>query len=570
MLTHLHIRDFAIVDQLELELESGMTVLTGETGAGKSILLDALGLTLGDRADSSFVRHGADRAEIIATFDTTDVSETAHWLREHELEGDDGECLIRRTVGADGRSRGYINGRPAPVQLLKELGEQLVDIHGQHAHQYLLRRNAQRQTLDAFAGLAETAAKVTSVYQNWRSLFEERTALSRERHDRDARLELLRYQVEELETLDLSGTELTALDEEHQRLANVTRLQEGTQGALTALNEDEQLAAVGVLERIAAELGDLAGYDGALEPVAELVNSAAIQAGEAAGELRRYLDRLEIDPERLAEVEQRLDTLQDLARKHRCRPDELTELLETLRQERDALEASESRLGDLDERIEEALAEYRKSADSLSKKRKQAAKTLSKQVTGNMQELGMKGGHFEVEVSVLDEEPGPFGHDRVQFLVTANPGQPPKPLQKVASGGELSRISLAIQVITAGREGIPTLIFDEVDVGVGGGVAEIVGRRLRSLGDGRQVLCVTHQPQVASQGHQHLRIAKQTKGKTTRTGVDPLSAEERIEEVARMLGGVSITEQTRSHAEEMLSLAGDTGTKRRGKENAKV
>ncbi|WP_303909324.1 DNA repair protein RecN [Thiohalomonas denitrificans] len=561
MLTHLHIRDFAIVDQLELELESRMTVLTGETGAGKSILLDALGLTLGDRADSSFVRHGADRAEIIASFDVVGLAPIADWLSRHELEGEDGECLIRRTVGADGRSRGYINGRPAPVQLLKELGEQLVDIHGQHAHQYLLRRNAQRQTLDAFAGLADIASKVTSAYQSWRAVSDEREALAQERHDRDARLELLRYQLEELEAVDLSAKELASLDDEHQRLANVTRLQEGAQGAVLALTEDDQLAAVGVLERITADLSQLAGYDSELESIAELINGAAIQAGEAAGELRRYLEQLEIDPERLVEIEQRLDTLQDLARKHRCRPEQLLEFLESARQERDDLEASETRLDDLDQQIDETLAHYRKVADNLSKKRHQTAQKLSKQVTVSMQELGMKGGHFEVEVTGTGDEPAPYGHDRVQFLVTANPGQPLQPLQKVASGGELSRISLAIQVITAGREGIPTLIFDEVDVGVGGGVAEIVGRRLRALGDDRQVLCVTHQPQVASQGHQHLRIAKATKGGITRTHVEPLSPGERVEEVARMLGGVAITEQTRSHAEEMLALAKDARAK---------
>ncbi|SCZ49541.1 DNA repair protein RecN [Thiohalomonas denitrificans] len=565
MLTHLHIRDFAIVDQLELEFQSGMTVLTGETGAGKSILLDALGLTLGDRADSSFVRHGAERAEIIASFDVAGQALIADWLGGHQLEGEGGECLIRRTVGADGRSRGYINGRPAPVQLLKELGEQLVDIHGQHAHQYLLRRNAQRQTLDAFAGLADAAANVTAAYQDWRAVSGERETLSQERQDREARLELLRYQIEELEALDLSEKELADLDDEHHRLANVTRLQEGAQSAILALSEDEQLAAVGVLERIAAELSQLAGYDSELESVAELINGAAIQAGEAAGELRRYLEKLDIDPERLAEVEQRLDTLQDLARKHRCRPDQLPEFLEAARQERDGLEASETRLDDLDQQLEKTLAQYRKLAGNLSRKRCQAAEKLAKQVTVNMQELGMKGGHFEVEITTTGDEPAPYGHDQVQFLVTANPGQPAQPLQKVASGGELSRISLAIQVITAGREGIPTLIFDEVDVGVGGGVAEIVGRQLHALGEDRQVLCVTHQPQVASQGHQHLRIAKQTRGGTTRTRVEPLSDGERVEELARMLGGIAITDQTRSHAREMLTLASDARAKRREK-----
>ncbi|PKM46156.1 MAG: DNA repair protein RecN [Gammaproteobacteria bacterium HGW-Gammaproteobacteria-1] len=567
MLKHLAIRNFALVEHLELEFVPGMTVLTGETGAGKSILLDALGLVLGDRADSGTVRAGCDRAEISATFEVSGLTAVGQWLEERELNLD-GECILRRTVSADGGSRGYINGQPAPVQSLRELGEQLVDIHGQHAHQSLLKRDLQRQLLDAYAGHQPLVDQVSAAYRRWHELQQELERLSRAAGERDSRLELLRYQVGELEALGLSADELHTLEEEHGRLANASRLQEGAQRALDLLYEGDELAIVSLLGRTLNELRDLQTIDAALAGACELLEGASIQAREAAGELRHYLDRADLDPERVNWVEQRLAAVQELARKHRCGGDGLPALLEQLQHELAELEQAGQRLDGLEAEIRRCRDDYLKLAAQLSAGRGKAAKTLGEQVSANMAQLGMKGGRFEVALEALDnDEPAPHGMERVELLVTANPGQPLKPLSKVASGGELSRISLAIQVISAGRGSIPTLIFDEVDVGVGGGVAEMVGRQLHTLGGERQVLCVTHQPQVAAQGHQHLQVSKQSKGENTRSAVKTLSTEERVEEIARMLGGMTITEQTLSHAREMLSLSQAQGQERgaRGK-----
>jgi DNA repair protein RecN (Recombination protein N) len=555
MLKHLAIRNFALVEHLELEFAPGMTVLTGETGAGKSILLDALGLVLGDRADSGTVRAGCDRAEISATFEVSGLTAATRWLEERELNLD-GECILRRTVSADGGSRGYINGQPAPVQSLRELGEQLVDIHGQHAHQSLLKRDLQRQLLDAYAGHQPLVDQVSAAYRRWHELQQELERLSRAAGERDSRLELLRYQVGELEALGLSADELHTLEEEHSRLANASRLQEGAQRALDLLYEGDELAIVSLLGRTLNELRDLQTIDAALAGACELLEGASIQAREAGSELRHYLDRADLDPERINWVEQRLAAVQELARKHRCPGEELPALLEQLQQELAELEQAGQRLDGLEAEIRRCREDYLKLAGKLSAGRRTAAGTLGEQVSANMAQLGMKGGRFEVALETLDnDEPAPHGMERVELLVTANPGQPLKPLNKVASGGELSRISLAIQVISAGRGSIPTLIFDEVDVGVGGGVAEMVGRQLHTLGGERQVLCVTHQPQVAAQGHQHLQVSKQSQGESTRSAVKVLTAEERVEEIARMLGGMTITEQTLSHAREMLALS---------------
>ena len=562
MLKHLHIRNFALVETLELDFAEGMTVLSGETGAGKSILLDALGLTLGDRADSGVIRHGEERAEISATFQIQGLPEVQAWLAERELEMDD-ECILRRTVSADGRSRAYINGQPAPVQSLKELGEQLVDIHGQHAHQSLLKRDIQRQLLDSFAGHTELARETASACRQWQRLNEEYARLSRVGAERDARLELLRYQVQELDALKLEPNELAELDEEHSRLANANRLLEGAQGAVALLYEGDEQTISTMLEQTLSELQELQGYDSSLTAACELLEGAAIQAREAATELRRYVDRLELDPERLAWVEQRLADIHELARKHRIAPEALTELQQQLQQELDELDQAGTRLEGMQEEIERSLAHYQNLAGKLSKGRSKAAKQLAELVSANMQELGMGGGRFDITLLPLDNTPSPHGLESIELQVSANPGQPLRPLSKVASGGELSRISLAIQVITAGQDGIPTLIFDEVDVGVGGGVAEMVGRQLRALGENRQVLCVTHQPQVAAQGHHHFQISKSSQGKVTRTEVVAIAGEERVAEVARMSGGVTITEQTLDHARELISQAQQAGSKKK-------
>jgi len=555
VLTHLQIRNFALVEVLELSFQQGMSVLSGETGAGKSILLDALGLTLGDRAESSVVRHGTERAEIAATFATDTLPAVTDWLQEHELDMD-GECILRRTIGADGRSRAFINGQPAPLQLLRELGEQLVDIHGQHAHQSLLKREVQRQLLDEYADHTPLLKQVAQHFRQWQQLQNEYMQLQRLAGERDSRLELLRYQVGELEALQLQPNEIVELDEEHHKLANVSRLQEGAQRAASQLYEDDETAIVSLLTRLQRELQELQRIDPALVQAGELLEGAAIQAREAASELRHYLDRIDNDPARLNVVEQRLGAIHELARKHRIEPEQLPQLLEQLQQELSELESAGTRLDGLQAEITATLADYRKAADKLSSGRNKAAKKLAESVANNMHELGMGGGRFDITLTPIEAEASAYGQETVEFLVSANPGQPLRPLNKVASGGELSRISLAIQVITAGKGGIPTLIFDEVDVGVGGGVAEMVGRQLRRIGSERQVFCVTHQPQVAAQGHHHFYISKTTERGSTRTTVSIIEGEQRVAEVARMSGGIAISEQTLSHAREMLAGAG--------------
>ena len=554
MLIHLQIRNFALVETLELSFEQGMSVLSGETGAGKSILLGALGLTLGDRADSGVVRHGSDRAEIAATFATDALPSVSEWLQEHELDMD-GECILRRTINAEGRSRAFINGQPAPLQMLRELGEQLVDIHGQHAHQSLLKREVQRQQLDGYAEHGPLLKQTATSFQQWQQLRHELDELQRLADERDSRLELLRYQVEELDALQLQADEIPALDEEHRKLANVTRLQEGAQSAAAQLYENDETALVSLLERMQRELQTLQELDPGLIPASELLEGAAIQAREAAGELRHYIDSLDSDPGRLNSVEQRLGVIHELARKHRVEAEQLPQLLDQLTEELEQLESAGSRLDGLQVEIDTTLAVYQKTADKLSKGRTKAAKKLSELISKNMQQLGMGEGRFEIVLSPIEAVASAYGQETVEFQVSANPGQPLRPLNKVASGGELSRISLAIQVITAGKGGIPTLIFDEIDVGVGGGVAEMVGRELRRLGSDRQVLCVTHQPQVAAQGHHHFYISKTTDKGNTRTTVEIIEDEQRVAEVARMSGGIDISEQTLSHAREMLASA---------------
>ncbi|MCL5668572.1 MAG: DNA repair protein RecN [Gammaproteobacteria bacterium] len=555
MLTHLGIRDFAIIESLELDLGAGMTVLTGETGAGKSIIVDALLLALGGRAENGMIRHGATRAEISASFDLGKIPRAREWLNGHDLD-DAPDCVLRRIITLEGRSKAYINGSTVPLQLLQELGNLLVDIHGQHEHQSLLQRNAQREHLDDYAGHAPMLADLASLHKRWISSTRELDTLLRAQSERETRLTLLRYQVQELDALKLEPDEWPALNAEHARLANVNRLLEAAQGALSALYENEQGSALGLLTHSANELQKLHEYDTGLIKLSELLDGAAIQLQEAVNELRHYLDHLEGDPERLHKVEQRLATIHDLARKHRITPDELPDLHRRLAEELANIEGADARLDQLQKEAAEARQAYLMLAEKLSAARAKQAKELQKQVTARMQQLGMPGGRFEIQLErVAEDQYAAHGLERVEFLVSANPGQPLKPLNKVASGGELSRISLAIQVISAQSGRIPTLIFDEVDVGVGGGVAEIVGQQLCALSEQRQVLCVTHLPQVAAQGRHHIQVSKETKKGAARITLRPLGAEERRDEIARMLGGVKITEQTLAHAGEMLDNA---------------
>ena len=555
MLTQLHIRDFAIVHELGLGFEPGFTVLTGETGAGKSILIDALALVLGERADSDVIRHGCARAEVSAGFTLKPSHAAARWLKAQDLF-DDQECLLRRVIETDKPSRGFINGRPVPIQMLRELGEYLVDIHGQHEHQSLLRREAQRQILDDYAGLEEAVQILAGHHLDMQRLRARLETLQQQTADREAHIELLRYQVRELDALGLSAEEIPALEEEHARLANGAELVEGVQAVVHAVQDDEETAAARQLARAIGRLESLSEYDGKLGEIAALLNEAAIQMDEAGSQLNHYLDGLELDPARLQAVERRLSTVHDLARKHKARPEELPAVHERLRAELNDIENLDTSRGRLEEDFEKHRAAYIKAARDISRRREAAAKKLSRAVTGEMQELGMPGGKFEVTLVPLPEnETGANGLERIEFLVSANAGQPARPLAKVASGGELSRISLALQVVLAGTGRIPTMIFDEVDVGIGGRVAEVVGRKLRALGNSRQVLCITHLAQVAAQGAQHVQVRKRTEGKATVADAATLAERERTMEIARMIGGVEISKQTLAHAKDMLERA---------------
>ncbi len=555
MLAHLCIRDFAIVHRIELGLDNGLTVLTGETGAGKSILIDALALVLGMRADTSVVRHGAQRAEISAAFHLHPKHDAAKWLKERDLFSDH-ECVLRRIIGLDKPSKGFINGRPAPIQMLRELGELLVDIHGQHEHQSLLKLEAQRQLLDDYAALTDDAAVLASRYQELRSAELRLESLKRQTTDRDARIELLRYQVSELKALGLKPAEIPQLEEEHARLANGAELLQGAQSASHALYDDDEASVTRLLARVSAKLEALTQYDPELGDIVNLLNDATIHVNEAAVRLHRYLDGLDLDPTRLEWLDQRLGTAHDLARKHRVRSEELPQVLERLETELNDIEDFDTNLAKLEEQTNAQRENCLALARAISKRRRAASAKLATAVTEKIQQLGMPGGRFEVCFAPLAEcELGPHGLERIEFRVSANPGQPVKPLTKVASGGELSRISLALQVVIAALGRIPTLIFDEVDVGVGGRVAEIVGQELRDLGRSRQVLCITHLAQVAALGNRHLQVSKHTQDDSTLVALHELTNSERILEIARMIGGIEISKQTLAHAEDMLSRA---------------
>jgi DNA repair protein RecN (Recombination protein N) len=555
MLTHIAIRDLVIVSRLELELGAGMTALTGETGAGKSILIDALGLALGEKADTGMIRAGCERAEVTAGFDLGRCAEARDWLVAQALD-DGGDCVIRRVLVRAGRARAFINGRAASGAQLRELGDLLVDIHGQHAHQSLLRPAAQRALLDAYGGQQQQAADVAELHRQWRELDGRLRALTAAREQRAERLDLLRFQVQELTELSLADGELDALDAEQRRLANLGNLQ-GTAATLVELLHEGDGALRDQLGRAGAELAGLADIDPRLAETRELVDGATVQVQEAASNLRQYLDELDMDPGRLAEVEERLGRIHDLARKYRILPAQLMETLAERQAELTALEQDDQAAGTLQADRDAACARLLDAARALSDARRAAALRLGETVSAAMQELGMGGGRFAVAVeTVADTEVGASGLDAIAFQVSANPGQPLQPLARVASGGELSRISLAIQVATAELGRIPTLVFDEVDVGIGGGVAEIVGRLLRRLGDARQVLCVTHLPQVAAQAHHQLKVQKHAVDGQTYTEIAPLADDARIDEIARMLGGTEITATTRAHAEEMLRAVG--------------
>ena len=551
MLRTLSIRDFVIVDSLELEFAPGFTVLTGETGAGKSILIDALALALGERGEASAVRAGCERADISAEFDVQALPGLVEWLRAAELEGDPGLVLLRRVIDKNGRSRAFVNGRPATQSQLREAGEWLLDIHGQHAHQSLLKPDAQRGLLDAHAGLAPLAAQVAAAYRQWQKLAQARTEYETHAAQRNAEREQLQWQVRELEQLALQPDEWEAVQAEHTRLAHAAGLIEGVQTTLDALSEADT-ACLPLLSGAGARLEALLDYDARLRESLELIRSGEAQVQEAVYALRHYADRLELDPHRLAAVEARMEAIHGSARKFRLPPQDLPEHLRQLQERLAELEVAFDLEG-LVKQEQLARTGYFELASKLSAGRKKAAAKLGKEVTQAMQQLAMAGGKFAVGLNPYPPEGSAHGAELVEFLVASNPGVEPRSLAKVASGGELSRISLAIQVITSKAALVPTLIFDEVDAGIGGGVAEIVGRQLKTLGQERQVLCVTHLPQVAAQAEQQWSVSKSGSAGGVKTTVSVLDRKARIEEVARMLGGTEITSTTRKHAAEMLS-----------------
>ncbi|BBN60122.1 DNA repair protein RecN [Hydrogenovibrio marinus] len=551
MLQTLTIQNLALIEKLSLDFHSGFTTLTGETGAGKSILLDALGLALGERADSGLVRHGTPRADITADFEVQGLPQVQAWLADNEFD-DEGNCLLRRTLTSEGRSKAYINGLPASISQLKGLSDLLIDIHGQHEHQSLLHSNKQLELLDAYANHPKLLEGTQQTYQQWQSLKKRYKTLHEQQSDRQSQLDLLNFQLKEFDKVMPVADEYDALAEEQNGLAHASEIKQAVYNAYELIEGEE-----GVTEKLSSAihaLESVAEYSPTLEKITEQLNSLLIDAQEAANDIQAQDHHIDLDPARLQAVDERLSELFGLAKRYTLEPQELVDKHQQIREALAELEDSDASLESLKAEIEQAEAAYQKAADALTKSRGTSGKQLGDTVTDAMKTLGMENGQFKIEITPSDK-PSATGSDTVNFLVTANKGQPLQPLAKVASGGELSRISLAIQVASAEVASLPTLIFDEVDVGIGGGIAEVVGQKMQQLGKHRQILSITHLAQVAAYGNQHLNIAKSTDGEQTTTQVTELGEAERIEELARMLGGMTITENTRNHAKEMLATA---------------
>ncbi|MDP2829884.1 MAG: DNA repair protein RecN [Sulfuricellaceae bacterium] len=549
MLLSLDIRDFVIVDRLSLEFDVGFTVLTGETGAGKSILIDALALVLGERGDAGVVRSGCDRAELSAEFDFSHIPTLKNWLSESDLPVEDERILMRRTIDTNGRSRSFINGSSVTLQQLREAGEYLVEIHGQHAHQSLLKTAAQRNLLDAYGGMTALAGEVSENFRTWQAARERFLAWEKDSAAALLEMERLEWQIGELDGLRLGADEWPLLQSEHNRLSHAASLLESAQSGVEMLSDGEN-ALLTQLNSLITRVAKARSHDEALQEPLALMESAAAQLQEAAYGLRHYSQRMDLDPERLRETEQRLEVLHDMARKYRVMPEQLAELLGEWQFRRTELQEIGSAEA-LEQQAESARQTFFALAGILSERRRQAASELSLLVTEALQELAMAGSRFEVALHDLPEGSA-NGLEQVEFLIGAHAGLVSRPISKVASGGELSRISLAIQVITSRVAAVPTMIFDEVDVGIGGGVAEVVGKMLRELGAGRQVLCITHLPQVAALGMNHWQVSKESRDGQVLSRISLLDQAQRVEEIARMLGGMEITGTTRQHASEML------------------
>ncbi len=550
MLTHLTIKNFAVVKHIELSLETGLTAITGETGAGKSIGIDALMLCSGGRADASMVRSGASKAEIIAHFDISSLAQTATWLTEHELEND-GDCFIRRVISAEGRSKAFINGSPVSLQQLKELGAQLISIHGQNAHQQLLKEANQRQLLDSFAThqqLLDEVKYASTDLQTTQRRYEQLQAESQTLQDRK---HLLKYQVAELDEFGLQENEFTELETEHKRLSNSQTLLEQAQRSFHRLYEDEQFNALSAIRQSADNLADLCESDASLTPIVTMLNEASIQIDEAAHELRDYCDGLDIDPMRMQQVEQRYNTVNDLARKHQVMPEHLYSHHMALVDELKSIESATDELSQMASTLDEKERQYKNHALALSSSRLHSAQALSKKIEQSIQRMNMPYATFEIVVEQM-EQVSPNGIDKITFKIATNPGQNADSLDKVVSGGELARVGLATHVIAAKNDLPPTLIFDEVDTGISGPTASIVGQLLREMGKSYQVLCVTHLPQVAAQAHQQNFVTKKISAESTETHIVRLDAKARVTELARLLAGDTITDSALSNAKSLL------------------
>ena len=555
MLLSINISNYTLVESLEIEFAQGTTAITGETGAGKSLVLDALGMALGDRADTDTIRHGKERAEITATFDINTIEAAKTWLDANDFNSDE-NCILRRIYTREGRSRGYINGQPSTMSQLQELGDMLTDIHSQHEHQSLLRKETHRRLLDEYANAEDLATKVAREYSAWHKVRIDLTNLLQRSDELDDRKDLLNFQVNELQQIDLTAKHLEQLELEQKTLANAEQIVQDSHNLLAICEQAEGFNLRDSLNKALSILANIEYKPEALKITEELLQGGLIQIEEAINEISHHIDRFEADPQRLQIVEEQLSAIFQLSRKHRVNPDQLETTLQTLEAELKNLIGGSENINALEEKLADLASSYEKSAKQLSSKRKAASKAMSKDINRQLQKLSMEGAELLVQLSPVNNcEYRSRGLEEIEFLLATNPGQPHKMLAKIASGGELSRVSLAIQVVAASHSTMPTLVFDEVDVGIGGSTADIVGQLIKQLGERGQVISVTHQPQVAAHAHHHYRASKVIEDNSAESLMAPLNQQQRVEELARMLGGAKVTKQTLSHASELLSLA---------------
>tara|TARA_B100000965_G_scaffold265181_1_gene223988 strand:- start:170 stop:1834 length:1665 start_codon:yes stop_codon:yes gene_type:complete len=554
MLRSLQIRNFAIIDEIDITFNNDMTVLTGETGAGKSILIDALSLVLGERGSSNLIRNKEKRAEYTAEFEITNNSHALNWLIDKSLDNEN-ECILRRTISPDGKSRSFINGNTVNLQSLKSLGDLLVDIHGQHFHQSLCKKNVQRDLLDHFGGLSVTKNKIKRIFNEWKELSDQLSKMIEGNTNKEDRIDLLSFQLKELDELALKPGEYDSLNSEFKKISNIEKINKGINSLIDCLQSNEITNVEQMLNDSIKSIDTLATFDNSLEETKNLLSEAEINVSEAIGNLSRYGESIDYDNQKSREIEERINTIISLSRKHRVDPDELIDTKIQIEKELNALNNSQASIDEAERHLSDLRKKYDDFATELTKKRSDSAKKLSRLVANSMNELGMADGIFKAEITASNNI-SQHGIDDITFYISANPGQKPQPLSNIASGGELSRMSLAIQVITSNGTNIPTMIFDEVDSGIGGAIAEVVGNKLKDLGQNKQVLCVTHLAQVASKGKSHIRINKLTDNKKTKIYATQLNPNERIEEIARMIGGIELTKKTREYAKEMLALKG--------------